>query len=69
MLLTHRPVEERDIRIVCGFPQNEDELFSLFPKAAFPLALPQLQEAIAQRSDSTVVELRGAVVAFANFYR
>ena len=41
----------------------------MFPKAEFPLAPSQLQEAISQRSDSTVVELDGEVVAFANFYR
>ena len=69
MSLTHRPVAENDIQLLCGFPQSEDELFFLFPKAEFPLAAPQLQEAIAQRSDSTVVELGGEVVAFANFYR
>jgi ribosomal protein S18 acetylase RimI-like enzyme len=67
--MTHRPVGENDIPVICGFPQSEDELFFLFPKAAFPLAPTQLQGAIAQRSDSTVVELDGKVVAFANFYR
>jgi len=69
MPLTHRPIEEKDIQVICGFPQSEDELFFLFPKAAFPLTTSQLQNAIAQRSDSTVVELGGKVVAFANFYR
>lgn len=69
MLLTHRPVSEKDIQVICGFPQREDELFFLFPKAIFPLTASQLQEAIAQRSDSTVVELAGEIVAFANFYR
>lgn len=69
MLLTHRPAAERDIEIICGFPQSEEELFFLFPKADFPLAPAQLQDAIARRSDSTVVELDGEVVAFANFYR
>ena len=69
MLLTHRPVAENDIQLLCSFPQSEDELFFLFPKATFPLAPSQLQDAIAQRSDSTVVELGGEVVAFANFYR
>lgn len=69
MPLTHRPVAEKDIQVICGFPQNEDEVFFLFPKAEFPLAPSQLQDAIAQRSDSTVVELDGEVVAFANFYR
>ena len=69
MSLTHRPVAEKDIQVICGFPQSEDELFFLFPKAEFPLAPAQLQDAIAKRSDSTVVELGGEVVAFANFYR
>lgn len=69
MFLTHRSVAEKDIQLICDFPQSEDELFFLFPKAEFPLAPLQLQDAIAQRSDSTVVELDGEVVAFANFYR
>ena len=69
MSLSHRPVTENDLQIICGFPQNASELFFLFPKADFPLAPSQLQEAIAQRSDSTVVELDNEVVAFANFYR
>lgn len=69
MTLTHRPVEAKDIEAICRFPQSADELFFLFPKATFPLAAWQLQEAIAQRSDATVVELEGEVVAFANFYR
>ncbi|ANJ66717.1 GNAT family acetyltransferase [Halothiobacillus diazotrophicus] len=69
MPLTHRPVAEKDIQVICGFPQSEDELFFLFPKAAFPLTPSQLQEAIALRSDSTVAELDGEVAAFANFYR
>ena len=69
MSLTHRAVSEKDIQLICSFPQSEDELFFLFPKAEFPLAPSQLQDAIAKRSDSTVVELAGEVVAFANFYR
>lgn len=69
MSLSHRPVAEKDIQLICDFPQNEDELFFLFPKAEFPLTPSQLQDAIAQRLDSTVVELDGEVVAFANFYR
>jgi len=69
MFLTHRSIEEEDIPIICSFPQSEKELFFLFPKASFPLTPLQLREAILQRSDGTVVELRGEVVAFANFYR
>ena len=69
MSLTHRPATESDTQIVCGFPQTADELFHLFPKAEFPLTPSQLRASIAQRADSTVVELDGEVVAFANFYR
>ena len=63
MPLSHRPVTDQDLPTICTFAQNEDELFYCFPKAAFPLTPAQLQGAIAQRSDSTVVELDGVVVA------
>jgi RimJ/RimL family protein N-acetyltransferase len=69
MQLTHRPVEEKDISIVCGFPQNEEELFFLFPNAVYPLTQTQLGDAIARRSDSTIVEADNQVVGFANFYK
>lgn len=69
MQLTHRPVQEKDIPLICRFPKNADELFFLFPKALYPLATEQLQDAISNRSDSTVVELNGEMVGFANFYR
>ncbi|RQW84439.1 MAG: GNAT family N-acetyltransferase [Geobacter sp.] len=69
MPLTHRPVEDKDLRIICGFPQNEDELFFLYPKATYPLTPSQLRTAVSSRSNSTVVEHSGEVVGFANFYR
>ena len=69
MTLTHRPVAEQDLAAICAFSQSPAELFYCFPKADFPLTPGQLQVAIDQRSDSTVVLLEGAVVAFANFYR
>jgi len=69
MRLTHRPINQSDVRIVCGFPQSEEELFFLFPKASFPLTQVQLQETILKRSDSTIVEADGVVAGFANFYK
>lgn len=69
MRLTHRPVAQQDLAAICAFTQSAAELFYCFPKADFPLTPRQLQAAIEQRSDSTVVLLEGAVVAFANFYR
>ncbi|GFM81693.1 N-acetyltransferase [Pseudomonas cichorii] len=65
----HRPMEEKDIPIVCELPQNADELFYMFPRAVYPLTPPQLKEAMETRFDSTVIEMNGEVVGFANFSR
>ncbi|NCC26329.1 MAG: GNAT family N-acetyltransferase [Deltaproteobacteria bacterium] len=64
-----RPVRQNDLATICGFPRNAEELFHFFPKAEFPLTPERLQEAIDARSDSTVVDLDGDPIAFANFYR
>ncbi|MES2820586.1 MAG: GNAT family N-acetyltransferase [Pseudomonadota bacterium] len=69
MPLSHRPATEQDIARLCTFPQNPDELFFFFPKAHDPLTAEQLRAAMAQRSDSTVVERDSEVLGFANFYR
>ncbi|UVJ44968.1 GNAT family N-acetyltransferase [Pseudomonas sp. LS1212] len=68
MPLSFRAVRTEDIPLICTFPQSEDELYYMYPKASFPLSHSQLQEAIEQRADSTVIELDGQVVGFANFY-
>lgn len=68
-MLRCRPVQDDDIPKICGFPQDAEELFFMFPKASYPLTTVQLQTAIAERADSTVVEVDGQVVGFANFYR
>lgn len=69
MEMRTRPVAKADLARICTFPQSAEELFFLFPKASYPLTPEQLAQAIAARSDSTVVELAGQVVAFANFYQ
>lgn len=69
MQLTRRPVTEQDLAAICAFAPSAQELFFFYPKASHPFTPQQLQAAIDQRSDSTVVELDGQVVAFANFYR
>lgn len=68
-MLTCRPVQSDDILKICAFPQDADELFFMFPKAAYPLTPEQLQAAIAERADSSVAVLDGEVAGFANFYR
>ncbi len=67
-VLTHREARPEDVPLVCSFPQSAEELFFLFPRAAYPLTPEQLSRAIAERFDSTVVLLDGAPCAFANFY-
>jgi RimJ/RimL family protein N-acetyltransferase len=69
MQLTSRPVTEPDLAVICAFAPSAQELLFFYPKASHPLTPAQLQVAIDLRSDSTVVELDGRVVAFANFYR
>lgn len=67
-MFTHREVRASDVPRICRFPQSAEELYFLFPKASFPLTPEQLQRAIDQRFDSTVVLDAGAVCGFANFY-
>jgi RimJ/RimL family protein N-acetyltransferase len=54
--------------LICQFPQNEIELFFMYPKATYPLTYDQLKAAIDQRWESTVVLLDKVVSGFANFY-
>jgi ribosomal protein S18 acetylase RimI-like enzyme len=69
MPLSSRPVVAADLAAICAFAPSARELLFFYPKASHPLTPAQLQVAIAQRSDSMVVEGGGEVLAFANFYR
>lgn len=69
MTLSSRPVAEQDIALICSFVRTKAEQYFFFPKATWPLTVEQLRGSIAQRSNSTVVELDGEVVGFANFYQ
>lgn len=66
--ITARPATEADIHRICEFPQSEEELFFLFPKATYPLTYAQLKEAIDQRAESTVFLFDGDIAGFSNFY-
>lgn len=65
----HREVTEGDIPVICRLPETQEKLFDCFPRAAFPLSDTEVRNGIEKRSDSTVVEVAGRVVAFANFYQ
>jgi len=64
-----REVINDDIPEICKLPKTREELFYCFPSAVYPLSEDTLRQSIETRSDSTVVEIEGRVVAFANFYR
>lgn len=67
-ILSYRPVKHRDFELICNLPQNAEELFFMFPRAQFPLTVEQLETAVKNRFDSTVILLNKEVVGFANFY-
>jgi ribosomal protein S18 acetylase RimI-like enzyme len=66
--LEYREVRDQDIETICRFPQDEKELFFMFPKSLFPLTYEQLKSAIDARFDSTVVLSQDTIAGFANFY-
>lgn len=66
--LSYRPVEAKDFELICNLPQNAEELFFMFPKAEYPLTVHQLEVAVSNRYDSTIIVLNNEVVGFANFY-
>lgn len=69
MSVTFRAVQAQDIARICSFARTEEEQFYFFPAATWPLTEAQLQASVDKRSDSTVIELDGVVVGFANFYK
>lgn len=69
MTLIHRPLQDKDADIICGFAQSAEELFFAFPKATFPLTPDVLIAAARQRFSPTVVLQDGAVVSYANFIK
>lgn len=64
-----RIAAEDDFAQISTFAQSPEELMYFFPQARFPLTPEQLREAVRHRTEATVVERQGEVVAFANFYR
>jgi len=64
----HREVTSDDLPIICNFPQDEIELYFMFPKAVFPLTIDQLKSSINCRFDSTVIFYIDTIIGFANFY-
>jgi len=64
----YRPLQSSDLETLCTFPQNEEELFFMFPKAKYPLTPDQIWEVARNRLEPTVILIDQEIVSYANFY-
>lgn len=67
-MYTSRLLLLTDLKTIASFPQNEDELYYMFPKATYPLTPSQLEEGARTRFKPTVIIHNDEVVAYANLY-
>jgi len=67
-MITHRDVTEQDLSVICQLPENETELFNMFPLSSYPLTHEQLKNAVNKRDASTVFLMDDQVFGFANLY-
>jgi ribosomal protein S18 acetylase RimI-like enzyme len=67
-MYTSRLLLPIDLEIIAAFPQNEEELFYMFPSATYPLTVDQLETGAKKRLQPTVVLHNERVIAYANFY-
>ncbi|MGM1045860.1 MAG: GNAT family N-acetyltransferase [Bacillota bacterium] len=67
-MYTYRGVLRNDFEIIASFPQDENELFHMFPNAIYPLTPIQIEEGAKNRLKPTVVLLNQEIVAYANLY-
>lgn len=64
----YRAAQPPDFEMIAAFPQNEEELFYMYPHATFPLTPAQLESSAKERLKPTVVTCGNEVAAYGNFY-
>lgn len=67
-MYTFRAIEENDLDDICSFPQNQLELYYMFPRADFPLEKSYFEEHLKTRHNSNVFLCNNEICGFANFY-
>jgi ribosomal protein S18 acetylase RimI-like enzyme len=67
-MFTYRSAVPNDYPAICTFPQDEQELFAMYPAGIYPLTPEQIAVAVKTRWNPTVVMDSGRVVGYANFY-
>jgi len=63
-----RDAHQEDFKVIASFAQNQEEAFYFFPKATFPVAPEQLEEAASVRFSPTVILYKDEVAGYCNFY-
>lgn len=66
-MYTHRPLQKKDLKCICAFPQSAEELFYMFPKARYPLTPEQLFDAVRNRRDPLVALVNNVIAGYGNF--
>ncbi|MCP4119916.1 MAG: GNAT family N-acetyltransferase [Desulfobacteraceae bacterium] len=66
-MLDHRTLESSDAKIISKFPQSEEELFYMFPKAEYPLQPEILLKEAGKRFYPTVVISGDRLAGYGNF--
>lgn len=68
-MYTCRDVREDDFETIVLFPQNEDELFFMFPRTAYPLTPCSLGQCASERYEPTVFLYDGQLAGYANIIK
>ncbi len=67
MMFNHRALESYDSENISKFPQSEEELFYMFPKAEYPLDPDFLLEEAKGRFYPTVIMFGDTLAGYGNF--
>ncbi|WP_169081341.1 GNAT family N-acetyltransferase [Paenibacillus sp. PL91] len=67
-MYSYRSLQPSDLETLCSFPQNEEELYFMFPNAVYPLTPKQITKAVKNRLEPTIILHNDEAVSYANFY-
>ncbi|UUZ79579.1 GNAT family N-acetyltransferase [Paenibacillus sp. P26] len=68
MNFNHRPAVSEDFVTIATFPQNEQELFFIYPKWSYPVRPADMEEIANQRMEPTVVTCEEEIAGYSNLY-
>ncbi|MDR0263230.1 MAG: GNAT family N-acetyltransferase [Sphingobacterium sp.] len=63
-----RAANHEDFLIIATMPQNQEELFYMFPRGIYPVLAEQLEEVASMRFSPTVITYMGEVAGYCSLY-